>query len=50
MNGFCDSCGKEIFVAMCCDGYMCGCMGLPIEPPICKSEKCYNIYISKNWN
>ena len=20
---------------MCCDGYMCGCMGLPTEPPYC---------------
>lgn len=19
----------------CCDGYMCGCMGLPIDPPYC---------------
>lgn len=19
----------------CCDGYQCGCMGLPINPPIC---------------
>jgi hypothetical protein len=19
----------------CCDGYMCGCMGMPIEPPFC---------------
>ncbi|GBF73157.1 hypothetical protein PA598K_01442 [Paenibacillus sp. 598K] len=23
---------------MCCSGYMCGCMGLPIEPPICSKE------------
>lgn len=20
---------------MCCDGYMCGCMGQPIEPLLC---------------
>lgn len=26
---------------MCCSGYMCGCMGLPIDPIIC-SEECYN--------
>ena len=19
----------------CCDGYMCGCRGLPIDPPYC---------------
>lgn len=19
----------------CCEGYMCGCMGLPIDPPYC---------------
>lgn len=23
----------------CCSGYMCGCYGLPIEPPLC-SVKC----------
>lgn len=23
----------------CCSGYMCGCRGLPIEPPLC-SEEC----------
>lgn len=22
----------------CCDGFQCGCLGLPIEPPLC--EKC----------
>jgi len=21
----------------CCDGFMCGCRGLPIEPPLCES-------------
>ena len=25
----------------CCDGRECGCMGLPIEPPIC-SEECWD--------
>ncbi|UVI31195.1 hypothetical protein [Paenibacillus spongiae] len=22
----------------CCSGWMCGCMGLPIDPPLC--EEC----------
>lgn len=26
---------------MCCDGTMCGCLGMPIDPIIC-SEQCYN--------
>lgn len=50
MNGYCDICGVDIEVAMCCNGHMCGCMGLPIEPPICSSEKCYNAWESKNRN
>lgn len=41
MNGFCKVCGIEIEVKMCCSGYMCGCMGQPIEPPVC-SEECYD--------
>jgi hypothetical protein len=31
----------------CCDGYMCGCMGLPIEPIIC-SENCYHALLYHN--
>jgi len=23
---------------ICCSGHMCGCMGMPSEPPICSSE------------
>lgn len=37
---FCKVCGFEIEVQMCCSGYMCGCMGQPIDPPVC-SEDCY---------
>lgn len=36
---------------MCCDGYMCGCMGLAIEPCIC-SERCWDAafnYIGKSF-
>lgn len=39
-KGFCKVCGFEIEVQMCCSGYMCGCMGQPIHPPVC-SEDCY---------
>ena len=27
----------------CCDGHMCGCRGLPTEPPIC-SKECYETW------
>lgn len=40
----CVACGKEMLdyePEMCCGGYMCGCMGMPLYPPIC-SEACYN--------
>lgn len=23
---------------MCCDGYMCGCMGRPVDPMVCSRE------------
>lgn len=26
---------------MCCDGFECGCMGQPTEPPVC-SKECYD--------
>jgi len=41
MEGNCIVCGTEIEVRMCCSGRDCGCMGQPVEPPIC-SEKCYD--------
>ena len=47
-KGFCDVCGTEIEVNMCCSGHECGCMGLPTEPPIC-SEKCYDTFMSKEY-
>ncbi len=36
----CIQCGKmtEADMTMCCDGYMCGCKGLPIQSPLC--EEC----------
>ena len=45
MEGFCYTCGKDIIVDMCCGGYQCGCMGQPIELPVC-STKCYDEYVA----
>lgn len=44
ITNYCVVCGKEFEgeePKLCCSGYMCGCMGLPIYPIIC-SEECYN--------
>jgi hypothetical protein len=46
MKGYCAICGEEIEVQMCCSGRDCGCMGLPIDPPVC-SELCEKEYIAK---
>jgi hypothetical protein len=32
---------------MCCSGRDCGCMGLPIYPPVCSVE-CYNKIYGNN--
>lgn len=42
MKAKCLVCGKEFDyeVIMCCDGFMCGCMGQPTEPQVCSIE-CY---------
>ncbi len=39
---YCIACDKPLsFVPrMCCDGRECGCMGQPIDPPVCSNE-CY---------
>lgn len=44
--GYCETCGIEIDVRFCCNSFDCGCMGLPIDPPIC-SEVCYDKLIEK---
>ena len=49
MKGNCEICGKEIEITMCCSGRDCGCLGLPIDPPVC-SEKCYEKYEEKRKN
>jgi len=41
MKGYCIVCGNEIELTMCCSGRDCGCMGKPIDPPVCSSE-CYD--------
>ena len=43
-KGYCLTCGTEIEVNICCNGFMCGCQGLPTEPPFC-SQECYDKYI-----
>lgn len=47
MKGNCDICGAEIEIKMCCSGMQCGCMGLPIEPPVCSSLNCEAAYARK---
>ncbi len=46
-KGFCEICGTEIEVRMCCNAFDCGCMGLPVDPPVCSSE-CYDALMSKH--
>lgn len=44
MKSTCVICENEIDVQMCCNGIDCGCLGQPVEPPVC-SEECYNKYM-----
>ena len=41
-NGICMVCGGDLGYEpqMCCSGRECGCMGMPVDPPIC-SKECY---------
>jgi hypothetical protein len=45
-KGKCEICETEIEIHICCSGYMCGCMGMPTEPPVCSSE-CYDKLMDK---
>lgn len=47
MKANCEICDKEIDVQMCCSGHDCGCMGKPVEPPVC-SKGCFKKYMIKN--
>lgn len=45
----CMVCGKKFKgqePTMCCSGFECGCMGMPIEPIMC-SKKCWDSAINK---
>lgn len=44
----CQNCGEVEIPEpeYCCSGYMCGCMGLPIDPPLC--EKCFDKIINRS--
>ena len=44
MKASCEICGKEIEVQMCCNGRDCGCMGKPVEPPVC-SDECFKEWV-----
>lgn len=46
MTGDCEICGTEIEIQMCCSGRECGCMGKPVNPPVCSSY-CYDKYTKK---
>lgn len=38
MKGNCEICATEIEIQICCNGFQCGCMGLPVYPPVCSNE------------
>lgn len=40
-KGYCEICSTEIEVQICCNSFDCGCMGLPVNPPVCSNE-CYD--------
>jgi hypothetical protein len=42
----CEICGADMpdyEPEYCCDGTMCGCMGMPISPPVCSNECFYKL-------
>lgn len=45
-NGNCEICDTPIHLQFCCSGRECGCLGMPVDPPVC-SEGCYNKYMNK---
>lgn len=38
------NCKEVIEVQLCCSGQMCGCQGLPVDPPFC-SDECFEAYL-----
>jgi len=45
LKASCEICDKEIEVQMCCNGRDCGCMGKPVEPPVC-SDECFKKWVT----
>jgi hypothetical protein len=44
-NGNCIVCNQEMQIKTCCNGFECGCMGQPLEPPVCSND-CYEKVIN----
>lgn len=44
--GSCEICRKDIQIVFCCSGVGCGCLGMPISPPVC-SSKCEAEYMRR---
>jgi hypothetical protein len=42
----CDKVIEDYEPKFCCNGQDCGCLGLPIEPPLCSNE-CEEIFWNK---
>lgn len=40
----CDREVKDYTPELCCNGNDCGCLGLPIEPPICRKCDVFQMY------
>lgn len=38
IKSFCEICKTEIELRFCCSEFDCGCMGLPVDPPVCSKE------------
>lgn len=49
MKANCEICGDEIEVQMCCSGRDCGCLGLPVDPPICDKIECWTEF-KERWS
>lgn len=51
-NEYCMVCDKELdyIVEYCCskNNSSCGCMGMPVEPPVC-SKECYDIVMDESF-
>lgn len=52
--GLCVACKKPLprgyKYVDCCDGYMCGCKGLPVEPWVCDNNVCGELAMNCNYS